>query len=104
MTLTEVMTLALELSRWTCTASSGRKFTLAERAVILSTYVRQDLGPLAIVLDAMRLELYPGLSEHLEPELEVAEARLANDESGIAFLPPHHAAHIFVTRFLELHP
>ncbi len=100
-----VALLAIELASMTRRSGSGRSYTVAEHAVILSTYIKPGLGHLAIIADAMTLGLLPGLfPDHLRAELDAAEARLERDESGIAFLPATHAAQIYVTRTMELHP
>ncbi len=96
--------LAVELASSTRRAASGRRYTTAEHAVILSTYVTPSIGHLAIVADAMTLGLLPGrMPSHLVGHITAAESRLEHDESGIAFLSPEHAAHVYMTRLLELH-
>lgn len=97
--------LALELAERTLrSAITGREYTLAEHAVILSTYVDTEHAVAALLFDAYKLNLIAGPSTLVEPGLlacNVAELRLATDESGIAFMPPHHAAHVYMTRVLE---
>ncbi len=83
-----------------------RRYTVAEHAVILSTYVEPRFALLAMFADAVRLGLVPEIDQRpgdLDAMVADAEARLARDESGIAFLPPTHAAHIYLSRLMELH-
>lgn len=96
--------LALELAERTRRSElTGREYTVAEHAVILSTYVSPHLAVSALLIDACKLKLVDRpLHAELRVELAAAERRLARDESGIAFLPALHAAHVFVTRCLEL--
>src|SRR6185436_20449826 len=96
--------LALELAERTCRCElNGREYTLAERAVILSTYVPPEHAVAAMLYDAHKLGLLEGeFPSEAESAIAAAEDRLKVDTSGVASLPSLHAAHIYVVRFSEL--
>lgn len=97
--------LAVELAGRGCRAQSGRLYTVAEHAVILSTYIKPALARLAIVADAILTGVMPGqLPDRFRGDILAAERQLTADQSAIAFLPPHRAAHVYLTRLMELYP
>lgn len=99
--------LALELAESRRRSEiSGRSYTCAEHAVIISTYVAPHVARTALLYEAARLGLVPMYPAQLPvgvlAQIDAAEAQLSRSEMGIAWLSPSQAAIVFAHQYREL--